>query len=195
MVPTPKIKTKANLPGAPNTLSPTPVKRIMLKDTPLQAGELLFQRKSTHALNCLMLPNKLIQLYKCPAFNCVFSTDHKKQFEQHITSAHPDLIDKQIPCLYCDYKTDFKLIGVHYDVRHSRCLYCCAYCFYRGILQSYVEIHQEKVHSTNQRRVLMVPYNREASTSHAQLVIPVLKNVVPVITCGQPGTDKYNNYS
>lgn len=189
MKPAPPANKFSNL----RLLQPKPQsKKIMLKDTPLHPEELVRPRKHRAAINALLSENKIIHLYKCPEFKCTFSTDYKKLFESHLGQHEEFKPGVQIPCLYCNFKTDFEYFGVHCDIRHGRCQFCCAYCFYRAINQSYVEMHQERDHAGKIRQVLIVGVNQDALMSQAQIQMPPLQSIIPLYVCGQLGM--YNFY-
>ncbi|KAK5638594.1 hypothetical protein RI129_012889 [Pyrocoelia pectoralis] len=164
-------------------------KKVVLKDVPLQAHELIASRKTRNATRILLTEQKLIHLYKCPEMSCSFSTDTKRLFEVHLQQHSEYKPGIEISCLYCNFKTDFRLFAVHCDVRHGRCQFCCNYCFYRAVNQSYVEMHQERDHPRNKRRILKAPVNSDALTSQAHLTLPPINSIVPFYICGVTGCE------
>ncbi|XP_031332986.1 uncharacterized protein LOC116163261 [Photinus pyralis] len=183
----PLSKTNAVPTQSPSPPKPSTSKKVVLKDVPLQAYELIASRKTKTATRILLTEQKLIHLYKCPEMSCPFSTDTKRLFEVHLQQ-HPEYKPgTQISCLYCNFKVDYRMFAVHCDVRHGRCQFCCNYCFYRAINQSYVEMHQEREHPRNKRRVLRAPINSDALTSQANITLPPIKSIVPLYICGMPG--------
>ncbi|XP_018330512.1 uncharacterized protein LOC108740636 [Agrilus planipennis] len=157
-------------------------KRVTLREIPIPP-EALKNRKWEYAERCMMPLHKLKHLYKCPEFNCSFTTSNPKKFMDHLVK-HPEIIKIQetgIPCLYCNFKTTLEQYTLHIDVRHGKCQYGCTFCFYRAICQSYVQLHMEEMHPGRTGFV----YKVAAITRNAKpaMSFPTLKQLIPVIEC------------
>ncbi|KAK9874348.1 hypothetical protein WA026_002698 [Henosepilachna vigintioctopunctata] len=125
-------------------------------------------RKSVNAMKKFLgTPN---DLFKCPEFTCLFTTNKRKMFDIHIRM-HPNQSVKSLCCLYCDKLVVLESMGDHYEQVHGMCRFACYYCLYRCIAKDYMDIHQLLVHSELPPRMRVLPY-RDA----------VDKNVISILS-------------
>ncbi|XP_076761656.1 uncharacterized protein LOC143429775 [Xylocopa sonorina] len=120
----------------------------------IKPKEMAMKLKSTDCYHAMLKASKLVQLYKCMARECRFTTDTLAQYHQHYIQ-HTIEVEKRnmLPpydfqkCAYC-YTTleDWTQLKTHMDEKHAYCRYQCMYCFYRAIVPSYVQIHQMLSH-------------------------------------------------
>lgn len=113
----------------------------------------------------MLTKTKLCHLFKCMAIECSFTCNSESVFTQHIglheaqrrmknqkswknNGVESNYKTRKVfnwhQCAYCCEvlaNTSFAL-SRHIIVEHGHCIYQCAYCFYRAVSQSYVEIHQ-----------------------------------------------------
>ncbi|CAH0545746.1 unnamed protein product [Brassicogethes aeneus] len=100
-------------------------------------------RKSKQAMAKFL--TALSDLYKCPAYSCLFSTNVRDFFESHLKS-HKMWANSYIPCVYCDYNISCEHVTTHIDVKHGNCRYACGYCLYRTVNSDYVYAHHLQRH-------------------------------------------------
>lgn len=113
----------------------------------------------------MLTKKKLCHLFKCMAVECSFTCNNENIFTQHIGLHEAQrrmknhktwkniCIDSNYKlrrvfnwqqCAYCcEVLTNTSVaLSKHITLEHGHCIYQCAFCFYRAVSQSYVEIHQ-----------------------------------------------------
>ncbi|GJQ85896.1 hypothetical protein Trydic_g21752 [Trypoxylus dichotomus] len=109
------------------------------------------ERKTPYVMNCQLNGPQLTQFYKCPAFNCTFSSFGKQAFSQHIKH-HFDCF---VFCLYCSDTVMLRTYISHLELAHYASVYACSHCYYRASCTSFVRAHIETVHK-NVEKVMIV---------------------------------------
>lgn len=130
-----------------------PNMQIVVKEAKLTSAELAKPKKSEKSIKKFI--DEVDILYKCPHYNCMFTTYFRYSLEIHLKS-HNSEKDLMVPCVYCDLKTPWEHVAVHIDIRHANCKYACSYCLYRACLKDYVFLHQERVHPSQNHSVITV---------------------------------------
>lgn len=110
----------------------------------------------------MLTKTKLCQLFKCMAVECSFTCSNESVFTQHIGlhEAHQKMQNQKMnikskkvynwqQCAYCCevIVQSGASLSQHILSEHGHCLYQCAYCFYRAVSQTYVELHQVNVYN------------------------------------------------
>lgn len=162
-------------------------KRVLLKDIPMKSYEINIPRKSSAAMqNILMTCASL--LYKCPEYNCCFASNNRVLFETHL-DGHPDLVSTEVPCLYCNFKTSFQHVAQHITIRHGSSKFTCGYCFYRAVCSDYVKIHQRYEHPNKQTKVVVLKTSVVPIDNLQPQPMP-LKAIIKPFVCGVAGKFK-----
>ena len=159
-------------------------KRIVLRDIPLKDNERFIPRKSKTAKDIMLEVQNNRCLFKCPDFDCTFASESSVPFLKHMRG-HTALKNKLLPCLYCNYKTEFTNYAVHVEVKHGACRYGCLYCFYRAASLFFVNLHCTMHHSNLPKKVLSIklnPSNLRALPSDSNALLQKL--ILPYL-CGE----------
>ncbi|KAJ8956301.1 hypothetical protein NQ318_015037 [Aromia moschata] len=128
--------------------------QLIVKEAKLTQAELLKPRKTAKAMAKFIAT--VSDLYKCPHYYCLFSTNFRDFLERHL-KAHKVEQDILIPCVYCDMKTPWEHVPMHIDIRHAHCRFACSYCLYRAVVKEYVFLHQDQAHPANDYSVVALP--------------------------------------
>ncbi|XP_045468221.1 uncharacterized protein LOC123676387 isoform X2 [Harmonia axyridis] len=122
-------------------------------------------------------------LYKCPDYSCVFTTNKRKMFDIHLRT-HPNN-KKKVNCLYCDKLIDFDTSGDHYEKLHGMCRFSCSYCLYRCIAKDYMDIHQVLAHPDMQSRMQLLPKRDLEDKSSISILSEATKlsPITPYLCC------------
>lgn len=141
-------------PLAKTTLPMQSTTQLIVKEAKLTQAELSRPRKAPKAMAKFVA--SVSDLYKCPHFYCVFTTNFRNFLEKHL-KPHKAEHDVMIPCVYCDMKTPWEHVPMHIDIRHAHCKFACSYCLYRAVLKEYVFLHQDHMHPENDYSVVGLP--------------------------------------
>ncbi|CAH0548709.1 unnamed protein product [Brassicogethes aeneus] len=96
-------------------------------------------------------------LYKCPVYSCMFSSNFRDEFESHLNKHKLTPKSLFLPCVYCDYKMLIDNVTTHIDVSHGKCRYACGYCMYRTMDPDYVYLHHLEEHKDKEKyRIVQV---------------------------------------
>ncbi|KAJ8916522.1 hypothetical protein NQ315_000164 [Exocentrus adspersus] len=133
--------------------TPSPV-QLIVKEAKLNNTELTKSRKTPKAMAKFI--SSVSDLYKCPHYYCLFSTNFRDFLERHLR-AHKMEPELMIPCVYCDMKTPWEHVAMHIDIRHAHCRFACSYCLYRAVVKEYVFLHQDQMHPENDYSVIALP--------------------------------------
>ncbi|XP_023310781.1 uncharacterized protein LOC108911829 [Anoplophora glabripennis] len=128
--------------------------QLVVKEAKLNQTEVSRPRKTPKAMAKFIA--SVSDLYKCPHYYCLFSTNFRDFLEKHL-KAHKVEHDMMIPCVYCDMKTPWEHVPMHIDIRHAHCRFACSYCLYRAVLKEYVFLHQDQMHPENDYSVIALP--------------------------------------
>lgn len=141
-------------------------------------------------------------LYKCMHGKCIFSTDSKELWVDHM-QVHIKMIDsftvkhhrftkadrneqkKFRECCYCvrESKTNHEVIR-HMEEEHRRCIFQCAHCFYRCIEMDCILIHYETYHPNQSKEILLCGDKRDFEQKDEELLEESYQ-YVKKIKCGQ----------
>lgn len=160
---------------------------LTLQDIPLTLQERYTPRKSTPVYVEMFADDVVAHFYKCPQYNCCFSCDKPQEFLQHL-GTHPESNSTYVPCLYCDYKTSFKMYLIHLEVQHSNCEFSCGKCFYRATNSAFVVAHNRAKHK-DKAVVVRTPRENMPSRKTPTKLVPI-KSILKHYICGQPGKMK-----
>ncbi|KAJ8972650.1 hypothetical protein NQ317_008236 [Molorchus minor] len=141
-------------PLAKSSLQIAPGAQLIVKEARMSKYELKKPRKTQKAMAKFI--ESVSDLYKCPHYYCLFSTNFRDFLERHL-KAHKVDQDVMVPCVYCDMKTPWEHVPMHIDIRHAHCRYACSYCLYRAILKEYVALHQDQSHPDKNYSVIALP--------------------------------------
>lgn len=99
--------------------------------------------KSNKAYMTMLNPEKLLNVYKCMAFDCTFTTNSGVLLEQHFNVCDKKSQNEHLTCPYCIIAfNNTQELMTHYEQKHIYCNFQCCYCFYRAVCKVYVEVHQ-----------------------------------------------------
>lgn len=120
-------------------------------------------------------------LYKCPHFYCIFSTNVRTLLAAHL-KAHKGNTTAMVRCVYCDMKTPWEHVPMHIDIRHANCKFSCSHCLYRAISTEYVCLHMEMTHFDKEYTVIALP-NHKSSKKFAVTEQTDYKTLCPPYQC------------
>jgi len=120
-------------------------------------------------------------LYKCPHFYCIFSTNVRTLLAAHL-KAHKGNTTEMVRCVYCDMKTPWEHVPMHIDIRHANCKFACSYCLYRAISTEYVCMHMELNHFDKEYTVIAL-LNHKSSKKFAVTEQTDYKSLCPPYQC------------
>lgn len=77
---------------------------------------------------------------------------------------------------------------------HRRCIFQCAFCFFRTIEMDNVIVHMEKYHSDKKKVVLLCGESREFLEQDEEILQQDCENFVTKIRCGQGELIRLNTF-
>ncbi|XP_060534291.1 uncharacterized protein LOC132706779 [Cylas formicarius] len=181
--------------SSPKTQSATAgANHVVVKEARLTQAELARPRKAPKAMTKFV--ETPAELYKCPHYYCMFTTNFRAFLERHL-KAHKTDTEVMIPCVYCDMKTPWEHVPMHIDIRHAHCRYACCYCLYRSWLKEYVCLHQDHAHTGQEYSVIQLPVHKSAKKFAVADSKMDLKTLCEAFKClcknreGQPELKQY----
>lgn len=137
--------------------------------------------KKEIALKMLLHPTKVTHVFKCVLFDCYFTTNERKSFEEHVKE-HGDL-SRAYPCIYCPETLKLPDIPQHlYDI-HGPSNFYCGYCLYKAVCVNYTRIHQRLKHPGKNLQV----YAGSNNAMHSVALEFVITQTCPMFHCGKSG--------
>nr|XP_023021179.1 uncharacterized protein LOC111509632 [Leptinotarsa decemlineata]XP_023021180.1 uncharacterized protein LOC111509632 [Leptinotarsa decemlineata] len=130
---------------------------LVVKEAKLSVAEIGKPRKTQKAMAKFI--EEAGNLYKCPHYYCLFTTNFRDFLERHL-KAHSMDPESMIPCVYCDMKTPWEHVPMHIDIRHGNCRFSCSYCLYRAAVKEYVFLHQDRAHPYADYSVIALPNSK-----------------------------------
>lgn len=137
----------------------------------------------THVEN-MLAEDCLVDLYKCMGSRCDFHTQDVEKFAAHLKE-HEESRDLEAVgrCPYCKYSTaKVTNLVTHVETEHKCDRYACTKCFYRSVVEHYVNTHQTEFHNNESNTVLDCVAekinNKEAvqavMESRSKFILPIL---------------------
>lgn len=131
-----------------------------------------------------LAPSQIAHFYKCPVFDCAFSSPLSGKFAEHIVQHR----DCYVFCLYCSAIVKLSLYSSHLTEAHYASRFACTQCFYRGSCASYVKAHMDTAHGAiGDFARLTAPLSMMPNgTQDPDVFLPVSDLIQPFI-CDTPG--------
>lgn len=147
----------------------------------------VMSKKHRVVLDAMMMPEKLIQVFKCAGRFCSFTTCSAEAALLHASTHQRVGGTNALLCSYCDFDSSGNAIDLvsHVFKTHGSCQFACGLCFYRAAASQLVGAHIARVHQVppGQGAVLkadQAPPQREAIIGHLTREI-----AVPLYICKQ----------
>lgn len=147
----------------------------------------IMTKKHRVVLDAMLVPEKLIQIFKCAGRFCSFTTDSAEAALVHASTHQRIGGENALMCAYCD--SDSRGNGIdlitHVFKNHGFCHYTCGYCFYRAAASQLVRAHMIRVHGV--RHVHSVVYKNSVTVTTNEDKADVLPRNVAVqyYICGE----------
>lgn len=197
----PKIQSVISL-GAPvveqSIPSPTPpVEKAMqeILTTPKLQEQVRYEeaqveimsKKHRVVLDAMLVPEKLIQIFKCAGRFCSFTTDSAEAALLHASTHQRIGGENALMCAYCD--SDSKGNGIdlitHVFKNHGYCHYTCGYCFYRAAASQLVRAHMIRAHGFEHAQSAVYQNSVAVTTNEDKGDILPRNLAVQHYTCGE----------
>lgn len=141
-------------------------------------------------------------LFKCMHPNCTFSTSCEEVWTKHMVK-HIQLMDlfvkndlmtndvrnNQIKFRECPYcPTEFNTnaaVTMHISEEHNRCIFQCAYCFYRAIECDNIVLHYNRFHAGEVKEVLLTGDSREFEHKDEEAITYYSDEYITPIECSE----------
>lgn len=172
---------------------PNPNNPIDDNDNPLKPWTRCMNTKNPYAEMKLKRECSLVALFKCMAFDCIFTTSDDKSMLKHLEN-HEELPMQEgsivqddiswLECCYCENVIDTCDTLVKHIVNvHSTSIFQCAYCFYRSVDQNNVSSHLERYHGNEQEKYILVCDSESISLDDDIKVLQTMATNVNKIQC------------
>lgn len=197
----PKIQSVVSL-GAPcvdqSIPSPTPLVEKATQEIPDQsklqevvryeeAQAEIMSKKHRVVLDVMLVPEKLIQIFKCAGRFCSFTTDSAEAALVHASTHQRIGGENALMCAYCD--SDSKGNGIdlitHVFKNHGYCHYTCGYCFYRAAASQLVRAHMIRVHGVQHAQSVVYQNSVTVTTNEDKADILPRNLAVQYYICGE----------
>ncbi|KAL3271101.1 hypothetical protein HHI36_021597 [Cryptolaemus montrouzieri] len=172
----------ANITTSPKRNTSTPASQSGEKMTSPTTQSLMKPKKSPAAMKKFLAAYD--DLFKCPEYACLFTTNKKKMFDIHI-KLHSHQNDRRLSCLYCDKLVYLQDMANHYEQVHGMCRFSCTYCLYRCIAKDYMDVHQILAHPSVAPRMQLLA-KRDVETDKKLISIlseATRSTTVPTYSC------------
>lgn len=191
--PSPKpYETVTNSSG--KALTPTKKgEKVVLREIRLDPNERVAERMSQKSEMAFkeLVSREGAPLYKCPQYNCTYSSNLRNLFENHL-NRHKNL-NTYVTCFYCFFKMEHQHLAQHVTLRHGSSKYACRHCFYRAVSKDYVKIHYQQSHPEEESVEIVESTYQPAADIHIVNSIPLMKTVVLPFICGTLGELMYTD--
>lgn len=197
----PKIQSVISL-GAhcvePSISSPTPPAEKAVQEVvaPSMHQELvryeeaqaeIMSKKHRIVLDAMLVPEKLIQIFKCAGRFCSFTTDSAEAALVHASTHQRIGGENALMCAYCN--SDSKGNGIdlitHVFKNHGYCHYTCGYCFYRAAASQLVRAHMIRVHGSQHAQSIVYQNSVTVPTNEDKTDILPRNLAVQYYVCGE----------
>lgn len=144
------------------------------------------KKKNVTTMKYMLQPCKVGHLYKCVLYECDFSTNEKRSFEEHVNVSHVNLINNNYNCIYCNNKMRLIELCDHYQNVHGNSKYNCSYCFYKAVCVSYVKAHIRSKHPKHVIQV-RISADNENQSKHVKTQSRRNDQEITLYECGEDG--------
>ncbi|KAK9693365.1 hypothetical protein QE152_g34241 [Popillia japonica] len=181
-VPLFKLLEDSDNPETPPSLQKTPVEDEINLNS--------INKKFSYVIDCQLNGPQAAHFYKCPVFNCTFTSFAAQDFFAHILQ-HPN---SYVFCLYCSNIVKLSLYFKHLEESHFSARFACSHCFYRGNNMSYVSAHIDTHHKGKDRQMVVTPIETMPTGVHMGDLPPLFTLVKPY-KCAEMGCHKETIFS
>lgn len=125
-------------------VAPKPQEQVLYEEAQAE----IMSKKHRVVLDAMLVPEKLIQIFKCAGRFCSFTTDSAEAALVHASTHQRIGGENALMCAYCDSDTKGNAIDLitHVFKNHACCHYTCGHCFYRAAASQLVKAHMIRVH-------------------------------------------------
>lgn len=147
----------------------------------------IMSKKHRVVLDAMLVPEKLIQIFKCAGRFCSFTTDSAEAALVHASTHQRIGGENALMCAYCD--SDAKGNGIdlitHVFKNHAYCHYTCGYCFYRAAASQLVRAHMIRVHGIQHAQSVVYQNSVSVTTNEDKADILPRNLAVQYYICGE----------
>lgn len=147
----------------------------------------IMSKKHRVVIDAMLVPEKLIQIFKCAGRFCSFTTDSAEAALVHASTHQRIGGENALMCAYCD--SDSKGNGIdlitHVFKNHGYCHYACGYCFYRAAASQLVRAHMIRAHGPEHGQSVVYRNSVTVTTNEDKADILPRNLAVQYYICGE----------